>query len=101
MHRSSITDCVLLIKVELSRAVQDQILSEFKQLTDICDVLKSLQIAIGFLSSAGGLQSMLLSEYLHTGLKLSRKDGLKSAKVRNIFSQTFLYFATAYLEGYF
>ena len=68
----------------MSTAVQDQILNELKQLTDICDVLKTLQIAIGFLSSAGGLPSMLISEYLDTGLKLSRKDGLKSAKVRNI-----------------
>ena len=67
--------------MELTRPVQDQILSELNQLTDVCDVLKSLHIAIGFLSSAGGDPSMSIHEYLHTGLKMALKDGLKSGKV--------------------
>ena len=67
--------------MELSRPVQDQILNELNQLTDVCDVLKSLHIAIGFLSSAGGDPSMPVQEYLHSGLKMAQKDGLKSGKV--------------------
>ena len=70
-----------MIQVDLTRSVQDQILSELNQLTDVCDVLKSLHIAIGFLSSAGGDPSMSIHEYLHTGLKMAPKDGLKSGKV--------------------
>ena len=67
--------------MELTRPVQDQILSELNQLTDVCDVLKSLHIAIGFLSSAGGDPSMSIREYLHSGLKMTNKNGLKSGKV--------------------
>ena len=72
---------LLIMQVELSRPVQDQILNELNQLTDVCDVLKSLHIAIGFLSSAGGDPSMPVQEYLHSGLKMAQKDGLKSGKV--------------------
>ena len=67
--------------MELTRPVQDQILSELNQLTDVCDVLKSLHIAIGFLSSAGGDPLMSIREYLHSGLKMTNKNGLKSGKV--------------------
>ena len=67
--------------MELSRPVQDQILNEFNQLTDVCDVLKSLNIAIGFLSSAGGDPLMSIYDYLHSGLKMTVKSGLKSRKV--------------------
>ena len=68
--------------MELTRPVQDQILSELNQLTDVCDVLKSLHIAIGFLSSAGGNPSMSLHDYLHSGLRMTQKNGLKSGKVK-------------------
>ena len=47
-------------------------------------MLKSLQIAIGFLASAGGRPRMLIGEYLQTALRMSSTDGLKSSKV-NIF----------------
>ncbi|XP_028416581.1 E3 ubiquitin-protein ligase RNF213-like [Dendronephthya gigantea] len=67
-------------QVELTRPVQDQILNELNQLTDVCDVLKSLHIAIGFLSSAGGDPSMSVFDYLHSGLKMEVKNGLKSRK---------------------
>ena len=72
----------LAFKIELTRPVQDQILSELKQLTDVCDVLKSLHIAIGFLSSAGGDPFMSVHEYLHSGLKMPLGNGLKSGKVK-------------------
>ena len=67
-------------QVELPRVVQHQILSELNQLTDVCDVLKSLHIAIGFLSSAGGDPFMSVHDYLHSGLKMTTRNGLKSGK---------------------
>ena len=72
--------------MDLSRQVQDQILNELNQLTDVCDVLKSLHIAIGFLSSAGGDPLMSVQEYLHSGLKMAPENDLKSAKV-NLFKK--------------
>ena len=75
--------------MELTRPVQDQILSELNQLTDVCDVLKSLHIAIGFLSSAGGDSSMSIRDYLHSGLKMAPKNGLKSGKVNQYKSLSF------------
>ena len=68
--------------MELTRPVQDQILNELNQLADVCDVLKSLRIAIGILSSAGGDPSMSLQEYLHSGLRMTQKNGIKSGKVK-------------------
>jgi hypothetical protein len=56
-------------------------LNELNQLTDVCDALKSLHIAIGFLSSAGGDPSMSIRDYLHSGLKMTLRNGLKSGKV--------------------
>ena len=75
--------------MELTRPVQDQILGELNQLTDVCDVLKSLHIAIGFLSSAGGDPSMSIRDYLHSGLKMTPKNGLKSGKVNQYKSLSF------------
>ena len=56
-------------------------MNELNQLTDVCDALKSLHIAIGFLSSAGGDPLMSVHEYLHTGLRMTLRNGLKSGKV--------------------
>jgi hypothetical protein len=56
-------------------------LNELNQLTDVCDALKSLHIAIGFLSSAGGDPSRSIRDYLHSGLKMTLTNGLKSGKV--------------------
>jgi hypothetical protein len=60
-------------------------LNELTQLTDVCDVLKSIHIAIGFLSSAGGNPLMSIHEYLHEGLKMTLRNGLKSGKVKFVF----------------
>ena len=68
--------------MDLTRQVQDQIVNEIHQPTDVCDVLKSLHIAIAFLSSAGGDPSMSIHEYLHSGLKMAPENGLKSTKVK-------------------
>ncbi|XP_046860854.1 E3 ubiquitin-protein ligase RNF213-like [Xenia sp. Carnegie-2017] len=71
-------------QIKLSRPVKDQILSELNQLTDVCDVLKSLHNVIGFLSSAGGNPGMLISEYMKSALKIDPRNGLKSGKAEQI-----------------
>lgn len=68
-------------QVPLSSAVSHQILGEFRSLTDICDVLSSLDIAIGFLSSTGGSPDMLLNHYLQRVLRMPHQNSLRSLKV--------------------
>ena len=67
-------------QVALSSAVSRQVISEFRSLTDICDVLSSLDIAIGFLSSTGGAPERLLSNYLEGVLRM-QQNTLRSLKV--------------------
>ena len=67
-------------QVPLSSAVSRQVISEFRSLTDICDVLSSLDIAIGFLSSTGGAPERLLSNYLGRVLRM-QQNTLRSLKV--------------------
>ncbi|XP_074628909.1 E3 ubiquitin-protein ligase rnf213-alpha-like isoform X2 [Acropora palmata] len=63
----------------MSRAIESQIISDLRSsLSEICDVLSSLDIAIGFLSSSGGQTGMPLKWYLHEVLKLPRERGLRS-----------------------
>ncbi|XP_068735057.1 LOW QUALITY PROTEIN: E3 ubiquitin-protein ligase rnf213-alpha-like [Montipora capricornis] len=63
----------------VSRAIEAQVISDLRSsLSDVCDVLSSLDIAIGFLSSSGGQRTMPLKWYLHEVLKLPNEDGLKS-----------------------
>ncbi|XP_068759451.1 E3 ubiquitin-protein ligase rnf213-alpha-like isoform X4 [Montipora capricornis] len=63
----------------ISRAIEGQIISDLRSsLSEVCDVLSSLDIAIGFLSSSGGQTGMPLKWYLHEVLKLPRERGLRS-----------------------
>ncbi|XP_067057901.1 E3 ubiquitin-protein ligase rnf213-alpha-like isoform X3 [Acropora muricata] len=63
----------------ISRAIEGQIISDLRSsLSEVCDVLSSLDIAIGFLSSSGGQTGMSLKWYLHEVLKLPRERGLRS-----------------------
>ncbi|XP_068731195.1 E3 ubiquitin-protein ligase rnf213-alpha-like [Montipora capricornis] len=63
----------------VSRAIEAQVISDLRSsLSAVCDVLSSLDIAIGFLSSSGGQNTMPLKWYLHEVLKLPRERGLKS-----------------------
>ncbi|XP_015765613.1 PREDICTED: E3 ubiquitin-protein ligase RNF213-like [Acropora digitifera] len=63
----------------MSRAIEGQIISDLRSsLSEVCDVLSSLDIAIGFLSSSGGQTEMELKWYLHGVLKLPRERGLRS-----------------------
>ena len=71
----------VLCQVSLSSAVSRQIISDFRSLTDICDVLSSLDIAIGFLSSTGGPPDMLLNDYLGRVLRMPQQKSLRSLKV--------------------
>ena len=50
-------------------------------LSDVCDVMSSLDIVIGFLASSGGQPQRPLKLYLHEVLKLPKDRGLKSATV--------------------
>ena len=62
--------------------VEGQIVADFRSsLSDVCDVLSSLDIAIGFLASSGGQKERTLKWYLHEVLKLPRERGLKSPTV--------------------
>lgn len=64
--------------------IRTQILSELKDLRDVSDLLSMLEMAIGFLSTAGGNPEMKISDYLKTVLLLSEgKSNLKSKKVGN------------------
>ena len=66
----------------ISRAIEGQIISDLRSsLSEVCDVLSSLDIAIGFLSSSGGQTGMQLKWYLHAVLKLPRERGLRSPTV--------------------
>ncbi|XP_020630788.1 E3 ubiquitin-protein ligase rnf213-alpha-like [Orbicella faveolata] len=63
----------------ISRFVEGQIIVDFRSsLSDVCDVLSSLDIAIGFLASSGGQTERPLKWYLHEVLKLPKERGLKS-----------------------
>ncbi|CAH3189324.1 unnamed protein product [Porites lobata] len=68
-------------QVPLSSAVSRQVISEFRSLTDICDVLSPLDIAIGFLSSTGGAPERLLSNYLGGVLRM-QQNTLRSLKAQ-------------------
>ena len=89
MTRGSLKNCAVKLNYEytfvfsqvpLSSAVSRQVISEFRSLTDICDVLSSLDIAIGFLSSTGGTPERLLSDYLGRVLRM-QQNTLRSLKV--------------------
>ena len=89
MTRSTLKNCAVQLNYEyifvfsqvaLSSAVSRQVISEFRSLTDICDVLSSLDIAIGFLSSTGGAPDRLLSNYLGRVLRM-QENTLRSLKV--------------------
>ncbi|XP_027055365.1 E3 ubiquitin-protein ligase RNF213-like isoform X2 [Pocillopora damicornis] len=69
-------------QVPLSSAVSSQILGEFRSLTDVCDVLSSLDIAIGFLSSTGGSPEKLLKDYLQHVLRMPQQNSLRSLKAQ-------------------
>ena len=73
---------LLHLQDSISRAIEGQIISDLRSsLSEVCDVLSSLDIAIGFLSSSGGQTGMQLKWYLHEVLKLPRERGLRSPTV--------------------
>ena len=67
--------------------MEGQIIVDFRSsLSDVCDVLSSLDIAIGFLASSGGQAERPLKWYLHEVLKLPKERGLKSPTVSTMHS---------------
>ena len=82
-----LVDCLLYIQELISRVIEGQIISDLRSsLSDVCDVLSSLDIAIGFLASSGGQTEMSLRSYLHEVLKLPRDRGLKSPTVGTLYA---------------
>ena len=72
------------LKEPIQGHIRTQILSELKDVRDVSDLLSMLELAIAFLSTAGGNPEMKISEYLKTVLLLSEgKSNLKSKKVGN------------------
>ena len=72
------------LKEPIQGHIRTQILSELKDLRDVSDLLSMLELAISFLSAAGGNPEMKISDYLKTVLLLSGgKSNLKSKKVCN------------------
>ena len=70
-------------QVELSKAVQQQIVAELNDLTDICSVISNLEIGIGFLMASGGSSDMLLADYMESVLKMRPDTALVSRKLRH------------------
>ena len=78
---------MLYIQEPISRVIEGQIISDLRSsLSDVCDVLSSLDIAIGFLASSVGQTEKSLKWYLHEVLKLPRDRGLKSPTVGTLYS---------------
>lgn len=76
---------VLFFKEPIDGHTRTQILSELKDLGNISDLLSTLEMAIGFLSTAGGDPERKIFDYLKNVLRLSDgKSNLKSKKVCNI-----------------
>ena len=72
----------VFLQESISRFVEGKIIVDFRSsLSDVCDVLSSLDIAIGFLASSGGQAERPLKCYLHEVLKLPKERGLKSPTV--------------------
>ena len=70
------------LKEPIPGHIRSQILSELKDLRDVSELLSMLEMAIGFLSTAGGNPQMKISDYLKSVLLLSEgKSSLKSKKV--------------------
>ncbi|XP_022797655.1 E3 ubiquitin-protein ligase rnf213-alpha-like isoform X3 [Stylophora pistillata] len=63
--------------------IRNQILSELKELRDVSELLSTLEMAIGFLSTAGGDSETKVCDYLKEFLLLGdRKSNLKSKKAQ-------------------
>ena len=69
-------------KESIDGHIRNQILSELKELRDVSELLSTLEMAIGFLSTAGGDSETKVCDYLKEFLLLGdRKSNLKSKKV--------------------
>ncbi len=74
-----------LLQKSLSPAIQHQILSQLKSLSDLSDCLAVLVIAIGFLVSSPCQPDMRISKYLHTTLSLPPEKGIQASPKVCIF----------------
>ena len=71
-------------KEPITGQICSQIRSEFKDLKDVTDVIKTLEITVGFLSISGGDPEMSIGDYCRDVLRLSEgKSRQKNKKVVN------------------
>ena len=72
-----------VLKEPIPGHIRAQILSELKDVRNVCELLSTLEMAIGFLSAAGGDPEMKINDYFRTVLLIADgKSNLKSKKVR-------------------
>ena len=62
-----------------------QILSEFKDLKDVTDLVKTLEITVGFLSTSGGDPEMSIGDYCRDVLLLN--EGKSTQKNKKVFNK--------------
>ena len=62
-----------------------QILSEFKDLKDVTDVVKTIEITVGFLSTSGGDPEMSIGDYCRDVLLLN--EGKSTPKNKKVFKK--------------
>ena len=66
-------------------ADQRQMLSELHELSDVCDALRAIEIAMGFLISTGADPNKFYKEYVEEVLCMNLAQYLASGKVRLLF----------------
>ena len=70
------------LKEPIQGHIRSQILSELKDLREVSDLRSMLEMAIGFLSRAGGKPEMKISDYFKTVLLL--REGKSGAKIKKV-----------------
>ena len=76
--------CRSFFKVSIDGNTRTQILSELKKLRNVSELLSTLEMAIGFLSTTGGDPETKVYDYLKNLLLLGDgKSNLRSKKVGN------------------
>ena len=63
----------------LTPAIQHQILSQIKSVSDLNDCLAAIDIAIRFLASSSNPPDVRISDYLHMTLSLPDDRGIRRA----------------------
>lgn len=57
------------------------LISELQSLSDVCETLSAVEVALGFLAMTGGVEHMPLEEYLETRLHMGNQTAPHILKV--------------------